>query len=658
MIMEEKHLADLITISRHYGSDKNYVIAGGGNTSYKDKKDIWVKASGTNLGSITLEGFAVLHRELLQEMYSKKYSQEPEKREAEVKSDLYRACHQGIKVRPSVETSLHEIINYPFVVHTHPTLVNAITCSNRAEETIASLFGSEVLFIPCTDPGYILFTRIRDLLWEWRKNRPADPKIIFLQNHGVFVASDTVEEVKALYSRIDSVIRKQIRQLPDTSRMEVPAGIVRILPALRMIFSVENVKIAGIRNHQLAQKYFADAKSFSQVSLPFTPDQIVYCKARAIYLEQNTPDAIIEECKTKLESYKMQHGYPPKMAVLKGYGIVAFEDSSRSVETMLDVFDDWMKISSLTENFGGPHFMTTRDIAFIDSWEVENYRRQIAKASATSGKAENKVIVVTGGAQGFGGGIAETMMAEGANVVIADLNEEKGIEITTLLNKNAGKNRAVYVKTDVSVTASVENLMIATVQNFGGFDVFISNAGILRAGGLEEMNMETFELMTRVNYSAYFLCTKYASEVLKLQSQYRPGYFSDIIQINSKSGLKGSNKNFAYAGGKFGGIGLTQSFALELMPYRIKVNSICPGNFFEGPLWSDPETGLFVQYLRAGKVPGAKSIADVKASYEKQVPAGRGCRVSDVMKAIFYVMDQEYETGQALPVTGGQEMLR
>jgi NAD(P)-dependent dehydrogenase (short-subunit alcohol dehydrogenase family) len=131
----------------------------------------------------------------------------------------------------------------------------------------------------------------------------------------------------------------------------------------------------------------------------------------------------------------------------------------------------------------------------------------------------------------------------------------------------------------------------------------------------------------------------------------------DIIQINSKSGLKGSNKNFAYAGGKFGGIGLTQSFALELMPFHIKVNSICPGNFFDGPLWSDPEKGLFVQYLEAGKVPGAKTIADVKAFYEAQVPAGRGCTSEDVAKAIFYVIDQHYETGQAVPVTGGQNML-
>ena len=656
--MADKHITDLISVSRHFGADKAYVIAGGGNTSYKNDRDIWIKASGTTLGDITIEGFAVLHRPMLQEMYTKRYSQETDKREAEVKADLYRACHQGISVRPSVETSLHEIINYPFVVHTHPTLVNAITCSNRAEETIRLLFGDKLLFVPCTDPGYVLFTRIRDMLWEWRKHNPADPQIIFLQNHGVFVAADTIDQITRLYRDIESVIRKHISQMPDIKPLAVPAEIVKILPSLRMLFSRDKVKVARIRNNKLAQLFHKDAQGFSGISLPFTPDQIVYCKARAIYLEQNTSEAIVEECGNKLDTYERQFGYLPKMVVLKGYGIMAFEDNIKSVETMLDVLDDWMKISYLAENFGGPHFMSERDIAFIDNWEVENYRRQVAKASAAGGKAENKVVIVTGGAQGFGSGIAEAMMEEGANVIIADLNVEKGQELSEALNRKADKNRALFIGTNVSDQVSVENLISETVNNFGGIDVFISNAGILRAGGLEEMSMETFELMTKVNYSAYFLCTKYVSEVMKRQSTFRKDYFSDIIQINSKSGLKGSNKNFAYAGGKFGGIGLTQSFALELMPYRIKVNSICPGNFFEGPLWSDPETGLFVQYLRAGKVPGARTIADVKASYEKQVPAGRGCRVSDVMKAIFYVMEQEYETGQAVPVTGGQEMLR
>ena len=131
----------------------------------------------------------------------------------------------------------------------------------------------------------------------------------------------------------------------------------------------------------------------------------------------------------------------------------------------------------------------------------------------------------------------------------------------------------------------------------------------------------------------------------------------DIIQINSKSGLQGSNRNFAYAGSKFGSIGLAQSFALELISYNIKVNAICPGNFFEGPLWSDPKSGLFAQYLKTGKVPGAKNIGDVKKFYEQKVPMQRGCVPNDVIRGIFYLIEQKYETGQALPITGGQIML-
>ena len=133
---------------------------------------------------------------------------------------------------------------------------------------------------------------------------------------------------------------------------------------------------------------------------------------------------------------------------------------------------------------------------------------------------------------------------------------------------------------------------------------------------------------------------------------------SKCSSFPSKSGLSGSNKNFAYAGAKFGGIGLVQSFALELVPYSIKVNAICPGNFLNGPLWMDPERGLFVQYLRAGKVPGAQTVEDVKRFYESKVPMNRGCEVEDVATALFYAIEQKYETGQAIPVTGGQNMLK
>jgi sorbitol-6-phosphate 2-dehydrogenase len=172
------------------------------------------------------------------------------------------------------------------------------------------------------------------------------------------------------------------------------------------------------------------------------------------------------------------------------------------------------------------------------------------------------------------------------------------------------------------------------------------------------MSKKDFELVTNVNYTGYFLCAKYASVPMKIQNKYAPGYMTDIININSKSGLEGSNKNFAYSGSKFGGIGLTQSFAMELIEYGIKVNAICPGNLLDGPLWSDPVKGLFKQYLDSGKVKGAETTADVRAFYEAKVPMKRGCTISDVVLAILYCIEQKYETGQAIPVTGGQVMLK
>jgi len=271
---------------------------------------------------------------------------------------------------------------------------------------------------------------------------------------------------------------------------------------------------------------------------------------------------------------------------------------------------------------------------------------------------KDKIVVITGAAQGFGKGLAEHFAAEGACVVVADINRETGEKSVNEIIEKTGSEAIVFIPVDVTDSRSVDAMILQTVFAFGGLDLFVSNAGVLKAGGLETLEEDAFDFLTKVNYKGLFLGTKYASRVMKTQHKYRPGYFMDIVQINSKSGLQGSNRNFAYAGSKFGSIGLIQSFALELVTENIKVNAVCPGNFFDGPLWSDPESGLFVQYLKTGKVPGAKSIEDVRKHYEDMVPMRRGCFVEDVYKAVKYLIEQEYETGQALPVTGGQVMLK
>ncbi|MBV5281281.1 MAG: SDR family NAD(P)-dependent oxidoreductase [Paludibacter sp.] len=650
-----KEIQQLIEISQFYGRDSRFVIAGGGNTSYKNAEKIWVKASGSSLATITEEGFAVLDRAKLNLMSDKVYSTNAAEREEQVKNDLADATITKGK-RPSVETSMHNVIDFAFVVHMHPTLVNGLMCSNNAQADLQKLFGTKALYIEYTDPGYVLFKKVEDAIKAFRAEDGAEPAVIWLQNHGIFVAANSIEEVKVLYTKVLDTLEKAVK-LPVPSEERATCSCTeQILPGIRMILSKEGLKTLKVRKNALVKHFYDTEEAQAKIAKPFTPDAIVYCKSNYIFLNDEEPEAVLAEAAKQIPAFTTKFGYQPKIFLIKGIGLVAAGDNAAQCDILLDVFEDAMKIAYYSESFGGAHPMSQAQIDFIDNWEVENYRRSVAAGGAT-GRAENKTIIVTGAAQGFGEGIARCLLQQGANIVVADMNETVGRATVERFNTLAKSNRAIFVKTNVSEIPSIENLVHETICNFGAIDAFISNAGVLRAGGLDDMTPEDFEFVTKINYNAYFYCTKVVSKVMKLQTNYAPEYYADIIQVNSKSGLRGSKANFAYAGGKFGGIGLTQSFALELAPFRIKVNSICPGNFYEGPLWSDPVNGLFVQYLNAGKVPGAKTIDDVKAFYLAQVPLQKGCSPEDVTKGALYLMEQCGETGQALPITGGQVML-
>lgn len=664
-----KQIEDLIAISRKFGQDSRFVIAGGGNTSYKDENRLWVKASGHALATITEDGFAVLDRALLNEMGEKAYNEDTAIREEQVKNDLSVACITKDR-RPSVETSLHNCMGFAFVVHLHPTLVNGLMCSVNAEAACKEIF-PDALYIEYTDPGYTLFKKVYDRIKAYKAEKGKEPQVIFLQNHGIFVGGDTTAEIEGIYSEVLGKLEAKVAALPEGDTA-VSETVTDVVPAIRQMLSRSGrgYKTLKVTKNALVD-FFIDGCSvtstgsvtdcsgksgFDKIAKPFTPDIIVYCKSSYIFIEAESDEEILKQAEEEIEAFVSGKGYTPKVLLIKGIGLIAVGDSSRNAQIITDVFTDAMKIAFYAQSFGGEHPMERAWIDFIDNWEVENYRRKVA-SSASKGRVEGRTIIVTGAAQGFGEGIARELMAQGANIVVADLNEATGEKTAASFNEKAGANKAIFVKTNVADMASLRNLMKETIVNFGALDAFVSNAGVVRAGGLDVMTPENFEFVTKINYEAYFFCAKVASHIMKIETKYDPEYFADIIQVNSKSGLRGSKANFAYAGGKFGGIGLTQSFALELAPYRVKVNSICPGNYYDGPLWSNPENGLFIQYLNAGKVPGAKTVQDVKDYYLAQVPMRKGCNPVDVCKAILYAIDQTGETGQAIPVTGGQVML-
>jgi NAD(P)-dependent dehydrogenase (short-subunit alcohol dehydrogenase family) len=443
---------------------------------------------------------------------------------------------------------------------------------------------------------------------------------------------------------------ERAEQIEDAAADEPsPDMALNVLPTLRILYANVYGSAAGVLG--IDKNIYINKPDYAPLRKPYSPDQIVYCKAEPLII------SIEDDIADKFAEYVTAHGFAPKIVLLPCGCAVALGKTKQEADTALEVLKDGAKIAQYAKAFGGFLQLPDEFTDFILNWEVENYRQKVSISGGSAKRMSGKICVVTGAAQGFGEGIARAICREGGYAVIADMNLQGAEATAKAISSEYGEGAAAACQVDVSNEESVKKMIDTAVSNYGGVDVMVSCAGIAIAGSLDAMTFDRFNKVTAVNYAGYYLCAKYASAVMKTERLAAPVKMFDIIEINSKSGLEGSKANFAYSGSKFGGIGLTQSFALELAEFGIKVNAICPGNLLDGPLWNDPERGLFKQYLDAGKVPEAKTVADVRRFYEQKVPLGRGCEVEDVARALFYIVEQQYETGQAVPVTGGQVML-
>ncbi len=358
----------LVAFSNLYGSNEELVLAGGGNTSAKDGDIMYIKGSGTRLGTITADGFVKMSRSKIAEIFTKTYPDNDKEREALSLADLMAAKLPGQEEkRPSVETTLHSLFPHKFVLHLHPAMVNGISCAKDGEAWSEKLFGDSVLWVAPCKPGYILAKICYETLKNYKDKTGKDADMLLLANHGIFIAGNTVEELEDKLFSVMSKIRGEVKNEADLSVGEFDGEKVQKIFNAMVDFFGENSFITYEPSAE-SLKYAESKESFNKIYEPFNPDQIVYCKPYPLYIEN------AEDIEHLVTHYKEKNGFFPKIIFVKDCGIYGVDYTENGSETAVALFNDAMKIAKYTESFGGASALPEELTDFIVNWEAESYR--------------------------------------------------------------------------------------------------------------------------------------------------------------------------------------------------------------------------------------------------------------------------------------------
>ena len=357
--MNQEILQQITELSHEFGTS-DYVKGGGGNSSAKDGESVWVKPSGTTLSGITADDFVPLRRSDIEAVFEFQPSADPAEREAKVKELMAAAVMDNTKGRPSVEAPLHHCFDATYVVHTHPPLVNGMLCGKKGSESAARMF-PDALWIDYIDPGYSLAVAVRERVEEYAAEHERQPDKIFIQNHGLFVAGDTAEEVRASYKKV----MEQLRDYYQKNEVDIVLQ-VGTAPSEKHVEEVQDVfkKVQG----QDAECIEAGGPC-NVPHGPLTPDHIVYMKSHALFAEPSV---------AKLGEFFDEHGYYPAVVSVDD-GVFALASTEKQARLALELALDGGLVEQLASAFGGVNYMSDDARIFIENWEVEAYRKEQAK---------------------------------------------------------------------------------------------------------------------------------------------------------------------------------------------------------------------------------------------------------------------------------------
>jgi len=568
--------------SRLLGRNSDLVLHGGGNTSVKiteinpfgEKVNyLYVKGSGWDLKTIESEGFSPVDINILKKLAAFK-----------TLSDSNMVKYQRAAMpnpsapNPSVEAIMHGIIPFKYVDHTHADAVVTLTNNPNGKEIIKKVYGDRIYIIPYIMPGFVLAKLIYKLL-----NSKDIHKVegIILMNHGIFTFHD---DAKTSYSNMIELVTMAENYIADKN-----AGRLATAPAEKDLLTLSFIrkKVSELKGTSVIVKQnsspqaagFSRLKNIKSITTkgPLTPDHSIRTKRNPLVIE-STIDKSLADFSTKYKKYFLAHKHnghtcldtAPRWGIWPGYGVLSFGASLSEAQIIQDISEHTLKCMQIGENIGGWQALNEKKIFEVEYWELEQAKlKKVAAPKDLTGK----IAIISGAASGIGKAAAVKLHSEGCIVVGLDIRKEIEVEFN--------RPGMLGIQCDVSDNKALKGSVEKTLQEFGGLDILVCNAGIFSAGNyIDEMNADLWDRSLTLNLTASQKLMEYSIPYLK------NGIDPSIIIIASRNVIAPGPGAAAYSVAKAGLTQLGRVAAMELAPFGVRVNTLHPDAVFDTKLWT------------------------------------------------------------------------
>lgn len=607
-------LEALVYRSRLLGSDRSVANYGGGNTSIKvrqldhagrETEVLWVKGSGSDLATITPQGFTGLRLdEVLPLMERAEMSDE------DMVAYLGRCQLEPSMPRSSIETLLHAFVPHPHVDHTHPDAINMICCAENGEELARECFGQEAVWIPYIRPGFTLSNQVGEAV----RSGP-HVKLVLLAKHGLVTWGATGEE--SYTNTIDAVNRagefvaeraagrspfggEKTAPLPAERRNEL---LRQVLPGLRgevgssvegsglrhQDQTTEGSKILHVDTSAPVIEFVCgrDAGDISQVGAA-CPDHLVHTKMRPLWMDfdpgREGPEELSAKLATGVRNYRREYeayfarnesrgetmgDSNPRVVLISGVGMVTIGKDLKSALLSRDLYHRAIAVMRGASSVDRFVSLTEEESYAVEYWPLELYKLTLAPKP---GELAGRVALVTGGAGGIGRAVVATLAEAGACVVVADLDAAGGQAVASELDGSG-----LAVRMDVTDERAVTMAYGDAVLTYGGLDIVVSNAGLASSASIEETSVDLWDRNHAVLAKGYFLVAREAFRVMR-----RQGAGGSIVFVASKNALVAGKNAAAYSSAKAAELHLARCLAEEGGQHGIRVNTVNPDAVLQG----------------------------------------------------------------------------